>query len=689
MPDSPYAGLASDLASLWSSEYGRVRDSRRRIEVCGQWRRQEVLPHVPPEWSNPAAFQIMLPHAVTLSQDVANFLGRKTPAIRRVPLGQGPTAGRTASKVELWASSAMDALRTNGESIWDAIIAAAVHDGEFAVLVSPRPAYYGSLLSFTGDGPDQTTIAPTFQRDSKGRTADDAYYQESARRSFKPDERTSAAAYEQYALDAKARRLPFVVRVIPAAMCVPLGVGPDGNVDALLIRSERTALSLRREGFEFTALSTETAANAGLLGGGPGNTAGAVFTLYELHTPGTIQYQIGGRDGGRAYATTLRGAGQDGATATIDLAKEYGLTDVPGGYFYGAHFANETDPNKRGVPFLFPFISLLKGANQTITAEVAHMHNFAFGGWFIKPDRELVSQNPDLWTEQGKPRQIDIQPMKAQYVVGDPVPAVHPGVNKDAGSFLNTALGLLDALSPSNTLKSGSDASGFAQGVGLAAAEQMLSQTLEGAQHAWKRVAECLLEQASSLSTTLGAPIPVYSHTKPDGTQQDHVLLSADDLQGDWSVEVYVPQRKGQNLALAQAGSVWVQAGLLSHSTWLQDMFGDEQPEAEQDRIWVEKQLASPEGQQYVLQLAAKYQGNQEMEKLYRLQQQGQVTQGGTPSAMLPPRPSASGRDGVSGPNTGNPAASAVAGIMSGVSQTASQAPVIAATGQPAPVAAF
>jgi len=82
--------------------------------------------------------------------------------------------------------------------------------------------------------------------------------------------------------------------------------------------------------------------------------AGTLFSLYELWIADDqgckVFYQVGSQDGKQAYETT-RG-GQD---AFIDLAAKYPgfFKDVPGGYYFGCHFANETDPNKKGYPFIW------------------------------------------------------------------------------------------------------------------------------------------------------------------------------------------------------------------------------------------------------------------------------------------------------------------------------------------------
>jgi len=120
-----------------------------------------------------------------------------------------------------------------------------------------------------------------------------------------------------------------------------------------------------------------------------------------------------------------------------------------------------------------------------------------------------------------------------------------------------------------------------------------------------ENIAENLLEQCAAISIETGAPVPVYAHQDAKkGTKQDHVELAADDLDGDYEVDIELPTPKFSNLALMQAGAGFVQQGLIPQTVWLEDMAGFEQPEKVQDQQWVEKQMASPEGQAYVLQLA-------------------------------------------------------------------------------------
>lgn len=680
-----------NLAALWSTEYERFRMSRSRIRAAGQWRRNEVMPQVP--WANPDPFRVMLPHATTMGQAVVNFLARRRPQVHREPLGSDPRAQRISSRIELWLQALLDdELQVGGENLWDANLAFATHDGEWGVIVQPDTSHWDEMLDYTVEEGSQDRIAPHFARDKKGRAADDPYYQKPGR-TFDLDTDASAAAFTDYQTEAKAREIPFIVRLIPAEMCVPIGIDPQtGKVDALLIRSDRTAISLKKDGFDCVIQGPGIAAMQLATSLGQGGSAiagsGTLYSLYELWIADDdgckVWYQIGSAGGendkGLAYDTT-----RYGDSAMIDLAKKYPgfFTDVPGGYFFGCHFANETDPNKKGYPFIYVFLSLLRGVNQTLSAKVAHMYLTAFGGW----NSRLTAEDLNTWIELGRPTDVEIRPGKVNFVTGELSPAVHPGTGKDVDEFLQMALGVLRELGPQGVQPS-PDQSGFGQGVSIASADASFNQLTSGAKMAMEIIAECLLEQCAAISAETSAPVPVYTHINPKtGGKQDHVELSGDDLDGDYEVDINLPTPKFQNLALMQAGAGFVQQGLLPEIVWLEEMAGFEQPEHIQDLKWVEKQMNSAEGTMYTLDLAAKYSGEQGLQKFQKLLQQQKVGPGGTPSAAMPSRPG-TGQDGAGGPNTGNPAAAALAGIAGGASQTQAQSNVIQATGQSAPVAA-
>lgn len=715
-------GRRYNLADLWKSEYGRFRKSRKRIAEAGQLRRNEIRPHVPADIENADAFRIQIPHSLLLVQNIIQYLTRKQPGIRR-PAGAGPMATRLSDKIEKWLGApskggALGELKSNGEALWEAFVAHGANDGEYGLLVLPRPASWSHLLDFAedseGDDESGTKIHPYFQRDAEGRDPGDAFYADNPH-VFKLDMVESEKAFNGYESDQRARALPFNVEVLSAEITLPIGIDPaSGKVDAMITRTVRSVRSLKMLGFDWDVIGQADAPTDESGGLSPTSVllgGGLQVTLYQLIVPGGIFYQVGeaptdGRKSGAVYPTYLRKAvrtkdettGEDTTemrrtAAFINLTETYGITEVPGGYYYGAHHPSELDPDKKGIPVLSIFSSLIMGVNQTVSSLVHHAYEVGFGGWLADPS----NVDPKYWTEQGKPMKVKVHRGAVSYVAGKITPAVHAGTDKDVSWFITMALSLLERFGPSQAMTSGDPADGgFSQAVAQASGENALGQILAGSMAAMRRTCECLLEQAAAISDMLGEPIPVYCRYDPkDGSYHELLPLSAKDLNGDFTVEVIFPMKKGSNLALAQGMFQWWKGGALSHHTWLNEGWGEEQPDEEIDRINVELALKSDKGQELVWQLAGRIQGDREMAKIAGLVQAGKLGPGGTPTALMPARPTdlaTSQADGGTPPGNagvevGNTAAAAMGGIMSGQTMTRPQGNVAAATGAPADTA--
>jgi hypothetical protein len=712
--DTTANGQRFNLADYWSQHYERFRDSRERVRLCALLRRGEDQPAVPSDMDSADAFRIQTPMAPKLVQDVMQNFTAKLPDIKRNS-GPGPMAERTAEKIEHFLgqsgkAGALGELRSGGEEIWESLVAHSA-EGEYGMLVVPRAAHWSGLLDFTEPDPDNPEgpgkVQPFFQRDASGNSPEDILYANphEPEFDFQIDDRKSADAYYAYARDAKARRLPIVAVVLAPDVCLPIGLDPaTGRVDALLVRTVRSARSLNRDGFHWVMLGAgdaptdqsrswmETSVLRGL---------DQRLLLYELWVPGGVYYQIGsvppkGQEP-VGYPTSFAVYKRDGSIidrheAFVNLEAEYGITDVPGGYFYGCHWAAELDPDKKGYPLLWTYRSIIKGLNQTVSADVAHMYNVAYGGWLIDP----TGIDPKFWTENGRPMSVRIKRGEVTYVAGKPVPAVHPGVNKDTSAFITFALSQLGSTSPPGP-GSQAGAGPVAMGVAQVNSEYAQAQILAGAVRGYKRCAEIVLEITAALSERLGEPIPVYTRIDRDGKRHDLLELSSKDINSDYGVDVVFPTKKGSNVPLAQAGYQWMQGQnpAISHYTWLSDMWGEEFPEEEIDKINVEKALNSPEGQKLVWDIASKISGDREMAKIAKLQQAGQMTLGGTPTALLPPRPPVSGgvgpagtpAPGTAGVQAGNPAISSLGGQMNATMGNGIQSDIMQQTGQGAALA--
>lgn len=694
-----------NLSDLWTTQYARFRRSRRNIAEVGKLRRGEIRPHVPPDIENADGFRITIPHGTLMVQNIIQYLTRKQPAIRRNS-GPGPLATRLSDKIEHFLGApnkggALGELKSNGEALWESFCAHGANAGEYGLVVLPSPASWSHLISYAEEdpaSPDGVRVHPYFQRDAGGRDPGDEFYELDGHE-FVLDDVQSARAFDEYDRDARAKALPFEARILHPDICLPIGVDQkSGKVDAILVRTQRSVRSLKSLGFDWDIIgealpADNSASPAGALLGG-----GTQMTLYELLVPGGVYYQVGEAiaDGkkGNAYPTYLKDAAGKRTVAFVNLAEAYGVDDVPGGYFYGAHHPDELDADKKGIPLLSIFASLIMGVNQTISSLVHHAYEVGFGGWFADP----TGVDPKYWVEAGQPRKVKVNRGAVTYIAGKTSPAVHTGVDKDVTWFIQMTLQLLERFGPAQALTSGDgDQAGFAQAVAQASGENALGQVLSGSMSALKRTCECVLEYTSALSEIIGEPIPVYCRYNPvTGEYKDLLELSSKDLGGDFSVEIIFPQKRGSNLALAQGMFQWWKGGALSHFTWLQDGWGDENPNEEIDRINVEKALNSEKGQELVWTLAARIQGDREMAKIAQLQQAGKLSPGANPRALLPPRPAGAAgvnaaglpSGGTAGVGVGNTAGAAMGGVMAGQMATGAQGQVAAATGAGAPMPA-
>lgn len=667
---------ARDLAAMWTQNEGRFKPSRDLINECARWERQEVRPQLPTRMvegrQTIQGWPVTLPHATTMGQDVASFVARRQPSLKRTPLASGTRAQRDASDVETWLQEAFSSkVKVEGSPLWDTLCAFGTHASEYAVLVQPAPSHYAGLLNLRDD---DGRISASWQRNKDGLDPDEYLIKSGSKSGYRASEGKSAAAHREYTTNYRAKRWPFIVRVLSAAEYLPIGRDPlTGWLDTLLIRSVCSASHLKAQGFDWYAHDSRT----------DQNKDGDSYTLYELHSgnPWRIVYQINGLEGQRYNAT------KDGKPAQLglDMGEEYNLHRLPAGQFWGWHRAHEKDPAKRGIPLLAPFIGVLGGANRSITGLVEHVHRTGFGGWGIKMDKELYN----VWVEMQRPTQFDMRDDAIHVLLGDPVSLVHQGAGPDAWRILEFLSGLVEKFNEGERVRSSPDSSSIAQTTALASVDTVLSQISNGALQAYQFVAECLLEQAAALSEKMGAAIPVYCTLNRQGEEQTHIELSAKQLLGDFTVDVEQPTKKGSNLPKAQAGVSWREAGLISKYEWREDFYGDPQPEQGLDRIAAEAYVDSDQGQAELQTLVAQIQGDRARVKVKQMQDAGQLSPGATPTAAIPPRPPQSGvaPNGVPTAQYPNQAASALGGQVAAAVNPGAQTAVVQATGMGAETA--
>lgn len=267
---------ARDLVGLWSSNERRFKPSRDLIDECAQWSLMNRAPVLPTVDGRVQGVAVQLPHAATMPHDVASFVARRQPSIKRTPLGSGSRAARTASDVETWLQEALKSkVKIDGLMLWDVLCAHGTSDAEYAVLVQPAPSHYSGLLNLLDD---DGTIRGEWHRNKDGLDVDEYTAKTGSKKGYGLSNKRSREAQQSYARDYKARRWPFVVRVLSAAEYLPLGRDPlTGRLDTLLVRSVCSASHLKTQGFDWFTHSGGGADESNVDG------SGQTYWLYELH----------------------------------------------------------------------------------------------------------------------------------------------------------------------------------------------------------------------------------------------------------------------------------------------------------------------------------------------------------------------------------------------------------------------
>jgi hypothetical protein len=447
---------AKDIQGLWEDTRQGYTRSRRNIALVRRWLAQEVPPEVPEDFQDQVNLRLQLPIAITTSAHTIQLLSRKRPKLRRIPLGSGMAPRRRSTKIEQWANALPQQLEDQGGALWRPWVESLFSYGEGALLLYPSMAHFQNYPEFEAKE-DTTGVNKSFQRDGKGRAPDDEYFSESGkRRSFSLDMKQSKSAYTDFQRDWRAGRVPLTGRVVAPDQGLPI-MGPNFRADGLLVHSEYSEYSLKRKGYEW--IGGDNLITPGQPTDAPHRSMSRTRTLLELWLPGKVCYWVGSKPE-PVYGTSVDPRDPKGATpsgwlirevydttkngepAEIDLAAEYGYEDLPAHYGYGAHWAIESDPDRRALPFLFAFTSALHFLNSVVNAKGVQMWNRAFGQDYIEIDPAIASEMPSLIaSEDGRPRQIPRKPNIAQYVGGHVVRGYDTTASREVDEMVSLLLG--------------------------------------------------------------------------------------------------------------------------------------------------------------------------------------------------------------------------------------------------------
>lgn len=642
---------AAEISQLWTQKEQEFVESRRRIKAVRSWLAHKVEPEVPAEFQSQANIGVKLAFPITTSLHTVAVMARKRPLLKRTPLGSGMAPSKKATKIEQWANGCLTELESQGGPLWKTLVSALFNQAECGVLAYPVLAHWEKFPPFDAEKPSER-----YQRDSKDRSP------EEVGKDFRMDGKRTKQAYDEFATDFKAHRIPLVVRIVPAEQCIPQ-FGPGMRLDGLLVRSSYTEDQLKDQGYSWIGGDSHPGPGRTANDSGPG--ARSVTLMEYWHRGGVCFYagqSIYGSVGFRAYSETMK----DDGPAEIDLGKEFGLDRLLAHYAYGLHFPDEENPDYRGMPFLYPFMSQMAGAQNLMTAKVAHTWRWAYGGIGVEP---MEGAPPELLMEDGHPRKVSIPPMTAVVLPGRAVPLVHPGtapeVDQSVAFLLNDVRGEM----PQQGAFGGAGAeSGHDRSLIRAHLEDAYGMVLgdpddySGAIGAWRWIGSTLVECASKIAETQGHNVPVYTSSDvAEGQRRDYAEMTADLADGLYDMDAYYPNAEGENLPWAQLLAEWSLQGLIPHQMFLEKGMGDQSPERTVVDIQVEKFLfGTPQGQQIIGEMVAESLGADREAEKYRLEQQGLMTPDGTPTQAMPQQ------GALTGMGVQNPAQSALGGIIAG-----------------------
>lgn len=580
------------------------------------------------------ALRVRLPQGTVVPLKTVNVLQRKRPKLKRAR-GMGVLKMQKSTHVEKWVNAALETIQASDQPLlnWAKLVELLFNEGEAALLIMPIDAGWERVPGLTDkDG----NIRKMYQRDSKGRSQRE--YTKAKRKDFEPDMGKSRQVYDDTLTDYMARRLPWSVRVIHATDCYPMW-GPNDELDGMMVRQVYSRNDLIKRNFRWSDMDSHLSPVDDTMGTYASGPEVTVYEWYGKDENGDIYvlYEVEGRDTWRVNSEDKRIDGW------INLTEEYGLCRLPCTYKYGWHFDTK-EPQDKGVPFIYPFIQSLLGVDSLATATVFHTWWMSFGGKYYKPDQNLPAE---AWLVEGEPRTIEMEPMTLKAIAGDIQDVGNKQVGEDAHRLIGLMSGAVEQEMPGGgggAFGAGSAQSGLDRSIMRNYLEDSVSQTFLGAREAYEFAGEILLELADKMleyEEDIDG-LPVFANIDPgpkgaNATKQEAelIILESGDAGVVYDMTAYFPTKHGEFLAQGQQLAEFVKQELATFEEFREMVFGDEAPEETRIAIYVNRILNSEIGQQYIMELAMEYLGEDKMKRMVKAQNEGQMTEGGTPQAAL------------------------------------------------------
>lgn len=694
----------TQIITQWDTITRRFTQSRMRGLACHNLRHNLSVPSVPSTWGTQAdrdEIVACLPERQLIEQGIINDLSEYWPVYRRQAIGQPtPTKTRQAGSLERWLEGCGDE-QMDRDLIW----LKSGEDGEFAYILLPDLADYHRVPSYSDsiDDADYRELAKDAQtgwhyssESKKWKRPKKQYWRDGhnnpTQANTKRSERKTREAYD-HEINTLGKRLPWVERVVSMYDCAPNLVRGRGKnryeVKSLIVRTLYDVDDLERDGWQWAGQKNKSLIPRGFSRSNNRGANSQVY-LYEYYftdmvetedpeSPGStyiqphpcVAYTIAGK------GTSMEGAPTDDEVALIDLYDEFGLDELPVGYFYGMRTGAD-DPDFIGRPLLWPLLATVTNLEKIVTAKNAYDFDGGFPG-YVMPLTNDMSETQKAALMDGaefkpfeRPEAGQIEPM--------PLPVVpFQAAQSTVGVAENIAFHS-DRLQRNKPQQEPGERSKSASGHSMMVAEDLEQQAHRQLQECVRQVHEFAGRQrikfACAFKRMFGVDIPVEANLEHSSTASpaDGEARGLLEFDAKWVGEVYKITSefpKIGNLAEAQQYAQFYLDGLVLWEEF-REKLGDTDPANSWVKKRVEDYLKSPAGMLRTDQEVARIMNDQEEVARLQAELDGLIGPDGVPPGAVAPE-FADGGASMPGVDVPNIAASVEGSIIGGQMGQASQ----------------
>jgi hypothetical protein len=502
--------------------------------------------------------------------------------------------------------------------------------------------------------------------------------------------------YEADRHDRMARNLPFRQRAYSIRSCQPI-FGADLKLEGLIIETHWSQREAKRRGMHVSSRKTDKSGShlypLGAIGEGDTSTGtGGLLKVTEawlLDEDGLpyITYCVdGGKENGLPAFRQNKNTGNY-EPYIIDLGRMHkdkrgqwqGFSRLPISWGWGLGWS-AADLDKRSMPFTEPFQQSWRNVDALMTTIVASAMWLAFPALIEKVS---IADMADESLDEKERKLPDIQMLKITRVTGDIQNVGSQGPHPSVFEAIGLALGENKNEQPGGQGDSGS--SGFAMTLSEALESDALTTVHATVMKMVSQNASYILEGAKILGECY-EPVQVYKlpdvlleSNEPSDTGKPMVLEPG--LIGrSYDVKALTKKVPGENPAVRQQNAALVKEGFYDR-VWFLEQDGYPSPEEMNSRVAYQEILDSDVGKAATVRMLQQYVNDRFVEQIQEAQATQEADATGLPqgladgvspppemAGMLAAGPQAGGE--MAGLGVGNPAASALAGQVSGGMQT-------------------